>query len=308
MAIDFTQYLSPGPSLGAYNVDFSSTFGSLPGQPGGTTPTTEMRALYLSMLQAQNQASLLQQQAEQARLNGDFTRALSIQQQADAMEVRRKELEQAAFKQQQDVALRQQELGQQQSQFLQALQEEARQFGETQGLRAGELTGMYQGQQTLGGRAADLANRQQQFVEEQYLTNLASNPTNLIASSIAQGNRQSGGFFATGDPATGGVFDAAVPVASDVVGLLQRDRIAPTGTHSGRGFMTTLGDLQNSNDLRLRPGGTDLASLRSVTSNPTSAGFLESTLKAQGQTPTDFFSAATAAMPRRRNTFQMGVF
>jgi hypothetical protein len=78
-----------------------------------------------------------------------------------------------------------------------------------------------------------------------------------------------------------------VPVASAIDSLLNRRKMAPYGaTAGGGGYMTTLQNLQSNPNLRLSAGKVDLTSAGNLTD--TEKGHLDSTLRAQGQSPADF--------------------
>lgn len=227
-----------------------------------------------------------------------------------------------------------QTLGLQQGQALGLINNQetlaARQQREQNALAAGGLTGTYGGQQTLaaelGRGGLGLQQRQQAFNEEQFLAQQAANPNNLIVSALSQGARTPGGAQPQQAPAAVGTASAGgaptlsaqpptfagatgsqnpmlqqqVPVAANVANLLQRNRIPQYGAAQSSGFMTSLQNLREDPNLRLRPGALDAVSLRNTLSNPEEAGYLSSTLQAQGQQPSTFMSAINAGQPRRR--------
>lgn len=294
------QYGGLGGDLGQVTNFSDITFGQLPGQPAGADPTVQMRQLMLQTLQAEEQARTTRFQAVAAARQGDWALYNQMQQLANTY----------------DTQLRQ-------------LNQQAEQFGAQMGLSRDQLAfQMEQGRRQLG-----LAERQQGFQEDVELARLGANPENLIQSALLQGSRRPGGALPTDGAIgtqpyrpqdAGGGLNAQsdqrnaqyqrqvqdepvsyqpalgqqqVPVAGVVEALRTRSRVPQFGAAPTQGYTTSLANLRSNPNLRLTPGGTDLASARNVIANPTERGILSSTLRAQGQRPEDFLGALRRSGP-----------
>lgn len=281
--LDLLKQAPTTPSLpaGAATTFAGPVFGAIPGTPEGTEPTVELRRLYLSALQAQEQAERLRYEAEQQARLGNIQAAVQLAKQAGDLDIQHEDLKQKAD-----------------------------QFSQTFGL-----------QQQSDDWKRQIAFRQQGFEEQKFNTDQAANPRNLIASALQRGSRVSGNYPAGADSGYGESFagagqvratgaagtgitdvlggapgsglssgDQAVPVAGTIMDLLGRRRITGSGAgdQNQEGFLTSLNNLQNSGAFRLSPGNLDLSSLRNLDKNQ--RGFVDSTVSAQGQDPAAFWA------------------
>jgi hypothetical protein len=295
-------YLQNQLTAGVSGADL--VFGQVPGTPANTQPTVQMRQLLQSALNADRDSRLAYQQADQANKIGDQQMALAQKAQGD------------------QYALAARQMDQQAAQFAQqfGLQEIESQFRRELATEQQALEGQkFDLSAELGRGQLDLARQGQQLETDKYTSQLASAPQNLVQSALWQGSRTPGfrpdaGAFGgnantataqgAGSPGVAQYGQQQVPVGAGVQALLQRKYVPRTGMFDAAGSMTSLNSLQNDPNLRLQAGNMDAASLNNTFQDPELAPFLDSTLKAQGQTSASFQQALQAALPTKSATVQ----